>query len=140
MENTNTSDQESNQSQAPSNNTNTVINQEALPNSTAILVLGISSIAITLCCCVILGAFGFIGILLGGILSAIALIMAKKAKNTYEQNPELYTESSFNNTNAGRICAIVGLVLAGLCLIILTIVILIYGAAIFASMPNNNFY
>lgn len=140
MEDTNTPEQESSQSQAPSNNSNTVINQEALPNSTAVLVLGISSIAITLCCCAILGAFGFIGIILGGISSVIALIMAKKAKHTYEQNPELYTESSYNNINAGRTCAIVGLVLAGLCLIMLTIVLLIYGAAFFASMPNNNFY
>jgi uncharacterized membrane protein YjjP (DUF1212 family) len=167
MKSTNTSDQERNQSQNTLNNSNIheieklyelkekgiiseaefqskknklLIDQEALPNSTLILVLGISSIAISLCCCLVLGAFGFIGILIGGIAAVIGLIMAKKAKNTYEQNPGLYTESSYNNINTGRICSIVGLALAVLCLIVFTFVFILYGAAFFASMPNNNFY
>ena len=167
MENTNTTDQEGIQSQSPSNSSNIheieklyelkekgiiseaefqskksklLIDQEALPNSTLILVLGISSVAMSVCCCVVFGAFGFIGMLIGGIAAVIGLIMAKKAKKTYKQNPGIYTESSYNNINAGRICSIVGLVLALFCLIVFAFVFILYGAAVFATMPNNNFY
>ncbi len=81
-----------------------------------------------------------IGIFIGIVLSIIALIMAKKAKSTYEQNPELYKESSYQNMNAGKICAIIGLCLYGLCLIASIIVFLIWGAVFFANMPSNNFF
>ena len=117
MEDTNTPDQEGNQSQAPSNNTNTVINQEALPNSTAILVLGIASIVT--CCC-----YGLPGIICG----IICLIMMKKANDLYKSNPEKYTESSIKNLNAGKICGIIGLILSILYFIYTVAMWIIYGA------------
>ena len=72
--------------------------QLMLPNSTASLVLGIISIA-SLCCCSIIGfVVGIIGLVLG--INAVAL---------YRQSPGVYTDASFKNANAGKICSIVGL-------------------------------
>ena len=70
-----------------------------LPNSTASLVLGILSIVL-FCCC-----FGIIGITLG----IIGLVLGTKAVTLYKQSPGVYTEASYKNANAGRICSIVGL-------------------------------
>lgn len=64
-----------------------------LPNATATLVLGILSIVICFIC---------------GI---IALVISNKDVSMYKANPELYSESSYNNIKAGRICAIVGIAL-----------------------------
>jgi hypothetical protein len=80
--------------------------QPPLPNSSAILVIGILSIV--LCCC-----FGIIGI----ILAIIALIMAGKANNLFMQNPEYFSVTSFNNMKAGKICAIIGLIMSIMVLI-----------------------
>jgi len=72
-----------------------------LPNSTAALVLGIISIA-SLCCCSIVGLIlGIIGLVLG--INAMAL---------YQQSPGVYSEASYQNANAGKICSIIGLVLS----------------------------
>tara|TARA_Y100001954_G_C15325683_1_gene367416 strand:+ start:113 stop:532 length:420 start_codon:yes stop_codon:yes gene_type:complete len=139
MEETNSTNQESDLIKSSSTNTNSKIKKE-LPNSTAILAIGISSIGISFCCCLFFWPLGLIGIFIGIVLSIIALIMAKKAKSTYEQNPELYKESSYQNMNAGKICAIIGLCLYGLCLIASIIVFLIWGAVFFANMPSNNFF
>ena len=73
--------------------------QQSLQNATAVLVLGILSLVIC-----------FIGIVLG----IIALVLANKDLRLYRANPELYTPGSYNNLKAGRICAIVGLILQGL--------------------------
>lgn len=81
-----------------------------LPNSTAILIIGIASIP--LCCC-------FNG-LLGLALSITALILANKALGVYAADPSAYTPGSLSNVKAGRICAIIGLVFS---LILLLIVI-----------------
>lgn len=72
--------------------------QVALPNSTAVLILGI--VGIIGCCC-----YGG-----GAILSVIALVLAAKDMKLYKANPYMYTKNSFNNLNAGRICAIIALV------------------------------
>lgn len=72
--------------------------QIALPNATAVLILGI--IGIITCCC-----WGG-----GAILSIIALILAAKDMRAYRANPYMYTKGSYNNLNAGRICAIIALV------------------------------
>ena len=101
MKDSNTPEQESSQSQAASNNTNTVINQEALPNSTAILILGIASIVT--CCC-----WGIPGVICG----IICLILVKKANELINLNPNKYTEASQKNLNAGKICGIIGLILS----------------------------
>lgn len=71
-----------------------------LPNATAVLVLGILSIVICFIC---------------GI---IALVMANKDMALYRSNPGLYSEASYNNIKAGRICAIIGIALQAIGLII----------------------
>lgn len=72
--------------------------QVSLPNATAVLILGI--IGILTCCC-----YGG-----GAILSIIALVLASKDMKLYKANPYMYTKGSYNNLNAGRICAIIALV------------------------------
>ena len=92
--------------------------QAALPNATAVLILGILSIVS--CCC-----YGIIGF----IFSIIALILSKKDRQLYFANRGFYTESSFKNLNAGRVCAIVGLILSALCLLFFIIMIATFGWA-----------
>lgn len=94
-----------------------------LPNSTAVLVLGIISIVACFC-------YGIIGI----ILAIIALVLASKANTLYQQNPGMYTEASFKNLKAGKICAIIGLCLSALYFIFIIVYIVILGA-VFSSMP-----
>ena len=76
--------------------------QTAVPNATAALILGILSIP-TCCCC-----FGIVGTAVG----IIGLVLGNKAINMYNANPDLYTTGSLSNAKAGRICAIIGLVLS----------------------------
>ena len=97
--------------------------QQELPNATAVLVLGIVSIAGCFC-------YGIPGI----ICSIIALILAGKAKTIYQQNPDLYTPSSYKNMNAGRICAIIGISLSALYLIAIVIWLIAFGASL-STMP-----
>jgi len=92
--------------------------QQALPNATAVLVLGILSI-ITCCC------YGVIGL----ILAIIALILSKKDRQLYSINPAGYTEGSYKNLNAGRVCAIVGLILSLLYLLMCIVLIAMFGFA-----------
>lgn len=75
-------------------------NQIQLPNSTATLVLGILSIAVCFIC---------------GI---IALVISNKDMAMYRDNPSQYTESSYNNAKAGRICAIIGVCLQVIVLVV----------------------
>ncbi|MDA1009830.1 MAG: CCC motif membrane protein [Bacteroidetes bacterium] len=78
--------------------------QQKLPNATATLILGIISI-IGSCC------WGM------GLISAIiALIISKKGKQLLRENPNEY--SNAGNLKAGRICAIVGLCISALYLIV----------------------
>jgi len=93
--------------------------QQTLPNSIGALVLGILSIVFCFC-------YGIIGVTLG----IIALILANKAIKLYLASPESYSESSYKNVKAGRICAIVGLCLSSVYIIFLIIYIGIIGAAV----------
>jgi hypothetical protein len=77
-----------------------------LPNSTAILVLGI--VSIVTCCC-----YGIPGLICG----IIALVLANNASKLYQVELGNYTESSYKNVNAGKICAIIGIVLSILYLV-----------------------
>jgi hypothetical protein len=70
--------------------------QQSLPNATTVLVLGILSIVVCFIC---------------GI---IALIISSGDKRMYDQNPNLYTASSYDMLRAGRICSIISLCLWGL--------------------------
>jgi M penetrans paralogue family 26 len=99
--------------------------QSDLPNASAVLVLGIISIA--LCWC-----YGIIGLTCG----IIALILGGKSMKLYNANPGGYSTKSFNNMKAGRICAIIGTILSALMLVYAVIYIVILGTAV-SSMPWN---
>jgi len=105
--------------------------QQPLPNSTGVLVLGILSIVMCFC-------YGLFGVALG----IIALVLSGKAKTLYEQNQELYTEGSFKNMKAGRICALIGTILSSLVLVFWVVYFIIVGAAIgtiFTQLPWDSF-
>jgi len=73
--------------------------KQKLPNSTAVLILGIVSIVTSCCCTVIIGA----------IPAIIGLVLAKKDMNLYNSNPDLY--DNYNNLKTGRILCFVGIAL-----------------------------
>ena len=102
--------------------------QVPIPNSTAVLVLGIISIA--LCWC-----YGIVALTCG----IIALVLANKGMALYKANPEAYTLSSFNNMKGGRICAIIGLCLGSLYLIFIVVYLVILGTA-FSMIPWQNMH
>lgn len=85
-----------------------------LPNSTLILVFGILSIVG--CCC-----WGIVGLIFG----VVALAMAQKATTLYNSNPEMYI--GYQNVKAGKILAIIGIVLSALMLISYIAMLSIYG-------------
>ncbi len=91
--------------------------QMALPNATIVLVLGILSIVA--CCCF----YGLVGVVLG----VVALILSKKDKENYLANMNYYTLSSYKNLNAGRVCAIIGLILSGLILLLCIVFAIFFG-------------
>ena len=91
---------------------------QALPNSTPVLVLGI--LAILSCCC-----YGLPGLVLG----IIGLVLGNKDKKLYNENPGFYTESSYKNSKAGRICSIIALILSALYLLLIIGFILVFGFA-----------
>ena len=97
---------------------------QQLPNSTAVLVLGILSIV--LCWC-----YGLVGIVVG----IIALVMSGKAKREYTDNFGKYSESSYKNLNAGKVCAIIGTCLSGLYLVFVIVYIIIIGTVATSLIP-----
>jgi hypothetical protein len=96
---------------------------QVLPNSTAVLVLGIISIVGCFC-------YGLVGLVCG----IIALVLASKGSALYRQNPGVYSEVSFKNMNAGKICAIIGLSLSAVYMVCIIIYLSIIGTAI-SMMP-----
>ncbi|MDR3188871.1 MAG: hypothetical protein LBT94_06775 [Prevotellaceae bacterium] len=103
--------------------------QTALPNATLVLVLGILSIVSCIC-------YGIPGL----VCAIVALIVARSSTKLYIANPGRYTESSFSNLNAGKICAWIGLIPSILYVILIIILIAVFGAAFFsdpASIINN---
>lgn len=89
-----------------------------LPNATATLVLGILSIVICFIC---------------GI---VALVLANKDIALYKNNPGLYSEASYNNVKAGRICAIIGIALQ----VVGLIVYIIFVAFLISNIDKINKY
>jgi len=87
--------------------------QMAVPNSTAVLTLGIISIIFSVCCCIL----PIVGIILG----IIGLILGIKAARIYDDNPGDYSLKSFKNLNAGKICSIIGLAWGVLFLVYFTV-------------------
>jgi len=90
----------------------------ALPNATAVLVLGI--ISIVGCTC-----YGIVGL----ICSIIALVLAKKDLTLYNANPSAYTPGSLSNLKAGRVCAIIGISLSILYFVFILFIIATIGFA-----------
>jgi hypothetical protein len=104
-----------------------------VPNSQGILILGIFSLITTICC----GGIGFVGLVLG----IIAVVMSSKAEQMYAENPAAYTEASYKNVNAGRICGIIGIVVNGVLILAGIIYLLVVGVgltAFFESFPWEN--
>lgn len=85
--------------------------QSSLPNSVAVLVLGILSIPSCMC-------YGILGVL----LALIALILYRQDKARYNENKLLWKEGSYNNLIAGKVCAIIGLTISLIYLIVLAFV------------------
>lgn len=112
------------QNQPPQNQFNQFAPQKKLPNSVAVLVLGICSI-FPGCFCA-----GLIGIACG----IVALVLAKKDLSLYNANPNDYALPSYTNLKAGRVCAIIGLCLSSLILLIYIVYFVILGAAV-SMMP-----
>lgn len=73
--------------------------KQTLPNSTAVLILGI--------CSIVFGCF-YVGLILG----IIGIILASKGRKLYKENPGLY--SGYPNLNAGYIMSIIGTILGGI--------------------------
>ena len=80
-----------------------------LPNATVVLVLGILSLIFCWC-------YGFFGI--------IAVVLAGGQRKLYLQSPDEYTESSFKNVNAGRVCGIISICIAGVVVVVLLLVLM----------------
>jgi hypothetical protein len=89
---------------------------QPIPNATGVLVLGI--VSIVLCWC---------GGIVGLIAGIIALVLHSKGVSTYNANPSSYTSGSLQNMNAGRICAIIGIILSFLYLIYMVFLVAQYG-------------
>lgn len=96
--------------------------QASLPNATAVLVLGIISIVGCFC-------YGLPGL----ICSIISLVLAGKDKKLYEQNPSAYTPGSYSNLKAGRVCALIGLILSAIYALIIIVLLVMFGFAFFAN-------
>lgn len=85
-----------------------------LPYSTAVLVLGISSIA--LCCC-----YGIPGIATG----IIALILYKKDYAIYSKDKDRY--DNFDSLKTGRTLSIIGIAMSSVYIIYLIVVLNVFG-------------
>ena len=83
---------------------------QPLPNSTAVLVLGILSIVTCIC-------YGIPGIVMG----IIAIVLSSSSMRLYQQDPQAYILSTVSNLRAGKVCAIIGLCLS-VCWLLLIIV------------------
>ncbi len=106
-----------------------IMNQQQLPNSTGVLVMGILSI-VCFCCL----AAGLVGITLG----ILAIVLGNKAIKMYQENPGMFTESSFKNAKAGKVCGIIGLSIGSLWIVGVLIYLSIVGwaiGAILTTMP-----
>ena len=77
--------------------------QMNLPNSNTILVLGILSLVF---------CWWHIFSIAGIVLSIVTLSLARKELSLFYAQPNNFTLSSLNNVKAGRVCAIIGLIIS----------------------------
>jgi hypothetical protein len=85
-----------------------------LPNATAVLILGISSIVT--CCC-----YGILSVIIG----IIGVVLANKDSKLYAENPSAYT--NYGNLKTGKILCIIGIILGAIYLILMIISYSIFG-------------
>jgi hypothetical protein len=102
------------------NNYNGYGGPHTVPNSVAVLVLGI--VSIVLCWC-----YGLVSIILG----VVGIVLANQAEKIYRANPEQFSIASYKNLKAGKICAIIGLSLGALYLVFIVIYIIVVGSLAF---------
>lgn len=100
-------------------------NKRNLPEASTVLVLGILSLVFTFSC-------GIVGLILG----IIAVAMASSQRKIYINASDEYTESSFNNVNAGRICGIISICIAA---IFLALTILIFCGVVVLGISASTF-
>lgn len=86
--------------------------KQSLPNSTAVLVLGI--------CSIVFGCF-FVGLILG----IIGLSLSGRSRRLHRENPDLY--EGYGTLNAGYIMSIIGVILGSLYTIYWIICVVILG-------------
>ena len=55
---------------------------------------------------------------IGVITGIIGLLLANQDRKLYHSTPELYSSSSYNTSNGGRTCCIIGLIIGGIILIL----------------------
>ena len=94
------------------------ITPQNLPNSTAVLVLGIISIVGCFC-------YGIVGFICG----VIALVLASRDYKMYNASPASFLPSSVSNLKAGRVCALIGTILSSLYFVFVIIIIAAIGFA-----------
>ena len=100
--------------------------QQNLPNATASLVLGI--IALPACC-----FYGIFGLIFG----IIAWVLGAGDMKKYQLNPTFYTESSYKNAKAGKICGMIATILS--VLFIAIVILIVVGAIAYPSAYDSIF-
>lgn len=100
--------------------------QQELPNATLVLVFGILSIVTCVC-------YGFPGLVLG----IVAIVLANKSAKMYKAFPDTYTAASYSNLKAGKICAIIGVSLSALFVLIFIAYIVFWGVFFTSVFPWN---
>jgi hypothetical protein len=88
--------------------------KKQLPNASTVLVLGILSLVL--------------GCGIGLILGIIGLNLARKDREIYDSNPDMYL--GYQNLNAGRIMSIIGICLNGIAILYLIFWVFIFSAII----------
>jgi M penetrans paralogue family 26 len=111
--------------QNPERRQHSYLQKDPLPNATATLVLGICSIVTCFC-------YGIPGLACG----IIALVISKKSVELYKEDPDRW--SDWPNLNAGRICAIIGIILGALYLIFIIVYFAFIGTMIM-NAPGGPF-
>ncbi len=96
--------------------------QSSLSNATTSLVLGIISIVTSIC---------YVSAIIGVICGTIGLVLGNKDRSAYQSTPELFTSSSYSQSNAGRTCSIIGIIMGSLWLLALIILLIFLGTANF---------
>lgn len=103
--------------------------QQELPNASVVLILGIIALIIS-----------FFNSLVGLVTGIVSLVMARNTEKLYNQTPRLYTLSSLSNMRSGKTCAIIGIVLAILKIILIGIILALLGTLIpWGEISHNSF-